>query len=176
MRHTRPILEPVLVRPARIEDVDACVTVLAEVAREGLIATEPPVDVAERAAKAREAIDADGPDGLFVLDHEGQVVGVVGVASTGAPGVLSLGMMIRPSWRGRGGGRALLQAAVRHARMYGAHKLELEVWPDNERAIRLYKSAGFEVEGTRRSHYRRRDGSLRSALLMALLLSETEGP
>ena len=37
-------------------------------------------------------------------------------------------------------------------------------------AIALYSSAGFEVEGLRRDHYRRRDGRLRSALVMARLL------
>jgi len=28
-----------------------------------------------------------------------------------------------------------------HARSAGAHKLELEVWPDNGRAVALYASA-----------------------------------
>ena len=37
-----------------------------------------------------------------------------------------------------------------HARLWGAHKLELEVWLDNAPAIALYASAGFEVEGLRR--------------------------
>jgi RimJ/RimL family protein N-acetyltransferase len=41
------------------------------------------------------------------------------------------------------------------------------VWTDNARAIALYAATGFEVEGLRRDHYRRRDGRLRSALLMA---------
>ena len=53
------------------------------------------------------------------------------------------------------------------------HKLELEVWPDNGPAISLYTRYGFEVEGLRRSHYRRRDGSLRSSLIMARLLPES---
>jgi [ribosomal protein S18]-alanine N-acetyltransferase len=78
--------------------------------------------------------------------------------------------MVLPEFRGRDGGRALLRSALEHARSSGAHKLELEVWPDNEPAIELYKSAGFEIEGLRRSHYRRQDGSLRSALLMAVVL------
>ena len=79
-------------------------------------------------------------------------------------------MALLPEARGRGGGRTLLEAMIEHAHAIGAHKLELEVWPDNVPAIALYESAGFEVEGMRRDHYRRRDGSLRSALLMALLL------
>lgn len=45
------------------------------------------------------------------------------------------------------------------------------MWTDNARAIALYASAGFAVEGVRRDHYRRRDGSLRSTLLMAVHLS-----
>lgn len=56
----------------------------------------------------------------------------------------------------------------------GAHKVELEVWPDNSRAISLYESAGFEVEGPRRDHYLRRDGSLRSFLLMARRIAPPE--
>ncbi|MEA2198517.1 MAG: hypothetical protein QOJ25_2568 [Solirubrobacteraceae bacterium] len=38
------------------------------------------------------------------------------------------------------------------------------------RAIALYVSAGFEVEGLGRNHYLRRDGSRRSALIMARLI------
>jgi RimJ/RimL family protein N-acetyltransferase len=144
--------------------------VIAAVAEEGLIATEPPVDVAARAERFREAIEGAGLDAAWVLEDGDRIVGHAGVHESGPPGVLALGMAILPEARGRGGGRALLEAIIDHARSAGGHKLELEVWPDNERAIGLYRSAGFEVEGVRRDHYRRRDGSLRSALMMALLL------
>jgi putative acetyltransferase len=143
--------------------------VMAAVAEEGSIATEPPVDIEARAQQFRETIEGEGPGALWVLEDGGQVVGNAGVQEAG-PGVLSLGMAILPEARGRGGGRALLEVIAEHARVSGAHKLELDVWPDNARAVRLYASAGFEVEGLRRAHYRRRDGSLRSALLMARLL------
>ena len=142
---------------------------MAAVAEEGSIATEPPVDIEARAQQFRETIEGEGPGALWVLEDGGQVVGNAGVQEAG-PGVLSLGMTILPEARGRGGGRALLEVIAEHARVSGAHKLELDVWPDNARAVRLYASAGFEVEGLRRAHYRRRDGSLRSALLMARLL------
>jgi putative acetyltransferase len=151
----------------------ACV--MAVVAEEGLIATEPPVDLEARAERFRATIEGKSATGtLWVLAQEGRVVGHAGVHETEAPGVLSLGMAILPEARGRGGGRALLEAILEHARGCGAHKLELEVWPDNARAIALYAAAGFEVEGLRREHYRRRDGSLRSALLMARLLTTPE--
>ena len=109
-------------------------------------------------------------DTLFVVDDGGRIVGTAGLHATRVNGVASLGMSIVPAIRGQGWGRALLQAAIDHARGTQMHKIELEVWPDNERAIALYERFGFEVEGVRRDHYRRRDGSLRSAQLMALLL------
>jgi RimJ/RimL family protein N-acetyltransferase len=159
----------VVVRNAKIEDVDAMALIIAAVAEEGLIGAEPPVDVGACAQRFRDTIEADGPGASWVLDDAGRVVGNAGVHER-FTGVLSLGMAILPEARGQGGGRALLEVILRHAHASGAHKVELEVWIDNARAIALYASAGFEVEGLRRNHYRRRDGHLRSALLMARLL------
>lgn len=157
---------------ARSDDAEAQVRVLATVAEEGLIATEPPVDIEARAARARETIEGEEPDAHWVLEIDGHIVGSAGLHSTNSPGVQSLGMAILPEFRGRGGGRALLDAMLKYARGNGTHKVELDVWPDNAAGIALYASAGFEVEGLRRGHYRRRDGSLRSALLMALLIPD----
>ncbi len=63
----------------------------------------------------------------------------------------------------------MLAEAALASRPADVHKIELEVFPDNEAAIGLYRSLGFEEEGLRRDHYRREDGSLRSALIMARL-------
>lgn len=164
------MLDPVLVREAEVADVDVMAQVMAAVAEEGVIGTEPPVDVTDLAQRFRRIIEDRGRSGMWVLEDSGRVLGHVGIHEPGAHGVLALGMVILPEGRGRGGGRELLDRALEHARSSGAHKVELEVWPDNARAVALYASAGFEVEGFRRDHYRRRDGSLRSALIMARLL------
>ena len=155
-------------RPATPDDAHAFAEVIAAVAaEERWIATEPPVDVAARAARMRESLDG-GRDRFWVLeDDDGRVVGNLGLHPTPARGVVSLGMAILPHARGRGGGSALLRAALAWLQESDNHKVELEVWPDNERAIALYERYGFEVEGLRRDHYRRRDGSLRSSLIMA---------
>jgi RimJ/RimL family protein N-acetyltransferase len=165
------------VRRATPDDAEAFAVVVAAVAAEKRwIATEPPVDVATFAERVRTMI-AGGVDVLWVLeDEERRVVGTLGLHATRAAGVMSVGMCILEPFRGRGGGRAFIEAALAHARRSPLHKLELEAWPDNERAIALYRSAGFEVEGERRSHYRRRDGSLRSAVLMGLLLEPQSRP
>lgn len=154
------------IRPARDEDVDAAVAITAVVAEEGSIGTQPPVDLEARAAGLRTLLADDGRSGVWVLCDGERVVGVV-TALERIAGVLSIGMVLLPDARGRGGGRGLLDSVLDHARATGAHKVDLEVWPDNGRAIALYTAAGFAVEGLRERHYRRRDGSLRSSLIMA---------
>jgi RimJ/RimL family protein N-acetyltransferase len=160
----------VLVRQATASDAEGFATVVAAVAEEGWIATQPPVDVAAFAERVRGMLADDHR--LFVLDDGGRIVGTLGLQRSRAPGVASLGMTLLAEVRGLGHGGALLRAAIEHARGMQMHKVELEVWPDNARAIALYEKFGFEVEGLRRDHYRRDDGSLRSSLLMALLLDD----
>lgn len=74
--------------------------------------------------------------------------------------------------RGRGAGTALLERVIRWSRDQGAHKVSLQVWPHNQRAMALYARAGFEVEGVLRGHYRRRSGELWDAVLMGLSLND----
>ena len=154
------------IRPARPEDADAVAAITAVVAEEGTIGAQPPVDVEARAAGLRSLLADEGRGGAWMLRDDERVVGVA-TALERIAGVLSIGMMLLPEARGRGGGRRLLDAVLAHAHATGAHKVDLEVWPDNGRAIALYASAGFTVEGLRERHYRRRDGSLRSSLIMA---------
>jgi putative acetyltransferase len=98
--------------------------------------------------------------------------GVVGhISVVLAPyGVADIGMLVTEGWRGKGVGTALLEAAISWARAAGAHKLALEVWPDNTPALQLYRKAGFVEEGRKVRHYRRSNGELWDSLLMGLPL------
>jgi ribosomal protein S18 acetylase RimI-like enzyme len=53
----------------------------------------------------------------------------------------------RPT-QGRGLGRELIDAALRHPRVAAASRIFLTVWDRNSRAIQLYESVGFERIGT----------------------------
>ncbi len=117
---------------------------------------------------------------MFVLEDEraaGEpaLVGHIDLHPTRIDGVWTFGMWVLPGRRGRGGGRLLLEAAIA-ARPPHVHKIELEVWPHNEAAIDLYERLGFEREGLRRDHYRRRDGRLRSSVIMARLFPDHAPP
>jgi RimJ/RimL family protein N-acetyltransferase len=153
-------------RRAELADVEAMGEGMKRVVDEGgLLATQPPGDASELAGRYRETLEAGNV--VLVLEADGEVVGALGLQPTAANGVLSLGMWILREQRGRGGGRTLMEAALRAASELGAHKVELEVYPDNGRAIGLYTSMGFGVEGVRRDHYRRRDGTLQTSIVMA---------
>jgi len=77
-----------------------------------------------------------------------------------------LGMGVVAEHRHRGLGRRLLLETLARAR--SLRRIELIVRADNTAAIALYRSCGFEVEGTCRS-YLRHDGVELDALLMARL-------
>ncbi len=145
----------------------AAAAIDAAVAPEGFLGIEAPVVVEQRALKHAAVAAGDDAGGLWVLERDGEIVGYATLHEH-RPGVLSLGMALVRGARGRGGGRALLEALIEHGRRSTAHKLDLEVWVENSRAIALYASAGFVVEGVRLDHYRRRDGRLRSSMMMAL--------
>jgi putative acetyltransferase len=144
-----------IVRRARPADVTEAARTIAVVAEEDVLGAQPSVDIEDWAERFRAAIEGADPAAVWVLeDEEGRQVGNA-VTQESTPGVLTIGIAILPAARGLGGGRALIAAVQVHARAVGAHKVSLEVWTGNARAIAVYASAGFEVEGLRRDHYRR---------------------
>lgn len=102
---------------------------------------------------------------LWVLEDDGALVGCLGLHPEGAPGVLTLGMWIVVTARGRGGGRLLVETALAELPP-GTDKVDLEVFEDNRPAIGFYEAVGFEHEGTSSRHHFP-DGTPRPALVMA---------
>jgi diamine N-acetyltransferase len=58
------------------------------------------------------------------------------------------GVYVEPTLQGRGLGRRLMDAALAHPRLAQAKRIFLQVWDENERAVRLYESLGFKKVGT----------------------------
>src|SRR5215831_8811357 len=141
------------VRSAQVADARAMAELYAAVADERTgIAAEPPVDVGERTARfARRA------DQSLVAVASGQVIGMLHV-EVSPHGFGEIGMLVEQGWRGRGVGKALMQAADEWARGQGLHKLSLEVFAHNSAAIALYRRCGFVEEGRRVRQYRRANG------------------
>jgi RimJ/RimL family protein N-acetyltransferase len=108
---------------------------------------------------------------VFVAERsDGAIIGRLSLARDAHPAsahVADLGLMVAKDARGRGVGRALLEAAVAWALDASIRKLELHVFPWNEPAIQLYERFGFDREGLRKGHYQRAGDDV-DAILMAL--------
>jgi ribosomal protein S18 acetylase RimI-like enzyme len=55
-----------------------------------------------------------------------------------------VGFYVRPEWQGRGLGRQMLEWVLAELPSFGARGIEMTVVPGNDRALKLYFSAGFE--------------------------------
>ena len=78
----------------------------------------------------------DGPDGLAVLRFR------AAIWSSGLECYLAE-LYVRPASRGQGMGRALMEAAMREARLRGADTMDIGVDEPDLVARRLYESLGF---------------------------------
>ncbi|MCA9568925.1 MAG: GNAT family N-acetyltransferase [Myxococcales bacterium] len=85
--------------------------------------------------------------------------------------VVKLEILVDARYRGEGVGRALLQAGIAWAESApGIEKIGLSVFADNERALALYRSLGFQEEGRRLREYRMDDGTYRDDVLLYRLV------
>ena len=139
----------VTIRPARIEDApDIHALRVLEGVRENILALP-----SERVSDTEEFIRST-KEHLMVAEVDGRVVGMAGLvipAMARQRHTAGVGIMVHTDYQGRGIGRALMEALLDIADNWLMLKrVELSVFTDNERAVRLYESLGFVVEGTKR--------------------------
>lgn len=170
---------PALVREASPEDAEALEALDRALALDGrgMVLDVDQIPDAERLRaridEMRRAASAGDASVLLVDDSAGTLVGSASLrqlppARCAHVGVLALG--VHPERQRRGVGRALMHALIERAREAGLTRLELYVRADNERAIALYRSCGFEHEGTRARFVRLADGTLLDDWIMVRFL------
>ncbi len=81
-----------------------------------------------------------------------------------------LNICVLPSYQGQGLGRKLLGYLIGEAKNDGMERLLLEVRQGNSKALRLYKSEGFERIGLRKGYYPSAQGREDAVVLSLLLL------
>ncbi|HVJ40294.1 MAG TPA: GNAT family N-acetyltransferase [Dongiaceae bacterium] len=99
----------------------------------------------------RHMVDADfleAPHIRFLVARwQGKAVGC-GALVIGAGGFAELKrVVVDPEVRGRGIGRALMQALEAVARAEGIRVIQLETGPDSAPALRLYRACGYRERG-----------------------------
>jgi phosphinothricin acetyltransferase len=164
------MIESVIIRDARIEDIPA----VAAIYNAG---------IAERIAtfetRPREAAELTGwiEDGRpFVVAEDDATV--VGWARAGAysdrcvyEGVGEHAVYVHPHARGAGLGRRLLEALCEESERQGIHKLTSRVFADNAPSLAAHRAAGFVEVGVQRRHGRL-DGEWKDCVLVEKLLGE----
>jgi RimJ/RimL family protein N-acetyltransferase len=96
--------------------------------------------------------------GVFVIEEEGRPIGTLRFERTNARSrIARLGALaIHPTARGKRLADEASELVKRHLLGdLGYHRLELEIYGFNERALRQAERAGFVREGVRRNAYRR---------------------
>lgn len=159
----------VLIREAIESDLDGVIDAFEVVAGEEIhVGMELPIDRKDLRARFLGTFLQRDDAVLFVVQAENRIVG--SLSSQVQNGVADLGMLLLPEFRGRGIGSRLVERCIEWCRVQGCHKITLGVWPHNKAAIRLYEKFGFEQEGYRRRHWKRKNGEIWDLVLMGLVL------
>jgi len=163
----------IVVEEARRDDAPDLLTLHLNVLAEGRwFITEPHEFHGSVEHKARQVLELQrAPNSVFLVARRGpRLVGFLtlqGGALRRMRHTGKLEIMVHPSARGLGVGRALMAACIEWATENPLlTKIGLNVFSDNLRAIRLYEHFGFEREGHRVREYRMADGSWRDDILM----------
>jgi RimJ/RimL family protein N-acetyltransferase len=121
----------------------------------------------------RDAIDAGEIESLVAtatIDGAETVVGTTAIVRDPlgwSAHVAEIRLLVSPVMRGKGLGRALLDATMVLAREAGATKLTARMTPDQRGAITLFEEAGFRGEAMLRDHVRGRDGAFHDLAILS---------
>jgi len=108
-------------------------------------------------AQSLAAAENDQHHCVNLLQFEAQAVGYYVMQSVLEDAEL-LNLAVKPSMQGNGLGNFLLNHMLSQALDRGARQVFLEVRASNERALKLYRKAGFDELNRRKGYYRRADG------------------
>lgn len=106
---------------------------------------------------------------LVALTESGRVAGWAALSPVSArkvyAGVAEVSVYVGGDFRGRGVGRALLEALVRESESEGIWTLQAGIFPENAASVALHKSCGFREVG-RRERIGRLKGRWRETILL----------
>jgi L-amino acid N-acyltransferase YncA len=113
------------------------------------------------------------PDHRLVAAVDGEVVGWAALAPASSrrcyAGVVENSVYVAAHARGRGIGRALLEALIIGAKRSGIWTIQTSIFPENRASLALHERCGFRVVGTR-ERIAKRDGIWRDTVFLEVRL------
>lgn len=114
-----------------------------------------------------------------VVESDGRIVAWAGAGSYRAraayAGIADHSVYVDRAWRGKGAGRAALEAIFPEYERRGFWKLVSRIFSDNLASVALHERCGFRVVGTYRRHGRL-DGQWKDCVIVEKLLGASAVP
>lgn len=130
-------------------------------------------DVAKESQFLKEKAESENEIEIIAMVGD-TIAGTAGIEAVGTKYKLKhraeFGISIAKAFWGLGIGRALMDACIECARVAGYVQLELDVIADNDRAIAMYKKAGFVEYGRNPKGFRSRTAGYQELVYMRLEL------
>ena len=148
----------VAIRRARREDVDFLVGLTTHEEVDPFLSVRRATTREEVLAEIERSENEPEDFGRFVVEVDGERAGVMGFEVGNRRSRIARlgGLAIHPGFRGRRVSDEAARIFQRHLLLeLGYHRLELEIYGFNERAMRHAERAGFVREGVKRKAYDR---------------------
>ncbi len=169
---------PVRIRPALVEDARRIVDYLGTILQDPMASIADLDEMMLDVHRQREHLRRvnSHPDAYALIAECGD--NVIGFLSA-EPGrrrkinhVVEIGMSVREDWRGKGVGKALMEYVIQWAESRESiSKITLNVFSENEAALKLYSGVGFVEEGRLKDQIHL-DGEFQDLVLMARYLKQ----
>ena len=117
-----------------------------------------------------QRIEAGLATSLLLIDEDGEIRGYATVDRNDlpwSPHVAELRALVQPELRGRGAGRLLTEEAFRIALEMNVEKVIAQMTIDQQQAITVFRSLGFEPEAVLKQHVKDRDGSKHDLVILS---------
>lgn len=166
-----------LLRRATDADVDFLVALASHEEVEPFMAAVAARDRDEFLEEVGRSEADPGHHGRLVVEVEGEPVGSLAFSVVNRRSRIAhlFAIMLDPAHRGRGLAASATELLVRHLVFdLDYHRVQLEVYGFNERAIGLFERAGFVREGVRRRAYDRH-GDWADGVLFGIVREDIEG-
>jgi RimJ/RimL family protein N-acetyltransferase len=166
-----------VLRRATAADVDFLVELASHEEVEPFMAAVSARDRDELLEEVRRSEEDPRHHGRLVVEVEGDSVGSLAFSVVNRRSRIAHlhAIMLHPDNRGRGLGVAATELLVRHLVFdLDYHRVQLEVYGFNERALALFERAGFLHEGVRRRAYNRH-GDWADGVLFGIVREDLEG-